>query len=94
MKNLFKMAMVVPMAATGLALAGCDSPAENAMEDQAEMVDETAEAQADAMHDAADEMGGAAGEAMEDKADAVEEAGEAKKDAMEEQADNMDAAPQ
>jgi hypothetical protein len=87
MKNirLFAAAAVVVPALT---LAACDSAPENAVEDQAEAIDEAAEAQADSVRDAAD------GTAMEDSAeataDAIEAEGEATKDAMEDQADEMD----
>lgn len=87
MKNirlLAAAAVVVP----ALALAACDSGQENAVESQAESIDEMAETQADSVRDAAD------GTAMEDSAeataDAIEAEGEATKDAMEDQADEMD----
>lgn len=79
MKAVFKSVMFASFATLGLGLAACDSPAENAMEDQAEAIDEAAEADADA---------------LEDQADAIEEAGEETKDSMEEAADDMDASPQ
>jgi len=81
MKKLIATASTV---ALGLALAACDSPAENAMEDQAEAVEDQAEMEADALDDAG----------MEEQADMVEEQGEERADAMEEQADDMDAAPE
>lgn len=81
-----KIIATASAAALGLALAACDSPAENAMEDQAEVVDEQAEARADAMEDA--------GTITDEQADAIEEQGEETKDAMEDAADTMDADPQ
>lgn len=83
MKKFFLAASALTL---GLGVAACDSPAENAMEDEATAIDEAAEAQADAMEDA--------GTITDEQADAIEEQGEETKDAMEEQADDMDAAPQ
>ena len=60
-----KIIAIASTAALGLALAACDSPAENAMEDQAEAIDEQAEAEADAMEDA--------GMITDEQADAIEE---------------------
>ena len=44
-----KLIATASAAAVGLALAACDSPAENAMEDQAEAVEDQAEMEADAL---------------------------------------------
>ena len=74
--------------ASAMALAACDSAQENAMEDQAEAIDENAEAQADAMRDSAD--GTAMEDAVESRADAIEAQGEDTKDAMEDAADETD----
>ena len=90
MKTIFKSAMFASVAAMGLSLAACDSGAENAAEDQADVVRENADATSDAMEDKADKMGGAAEDNMEAKAEAVDDAGEAKADAMEDKADKMD----
>lgn len=89
MKNTFKSAMIAPALALSLGLAACDSPQENAAEDQAEAVRENSEAAADMMEDQADAMGGASEDAMEAKAEAVRKAGEAKADGMEDNADKM-----
>lgn len=63
-------------AASALALAACQSPQADKVEDQAEAKSDAIDAQADAMPE------GTAKEAMENKADAVEAAGEAKADAI------------
>lgn len=100
MKLLIKSAMLASVAGLGLALAACDSPAENAAEDQADTVRDAAEATADAIENKADAMDttangvdSASENAMENKADAVRASGEAKADAMEEQADKADKSP-
>lgn len=72
MKKLF-----IGLAATSaLALAACQSPAADKVEDQAEAKAEAIDEQADAM------PAGPAKEAMENKADVVEEQGEEKANAM------------
>ena len=80
------------VAATGFALAGCDSQAENEVEEQATAIDEAYEADADleeAMTEGGpDEAAGAA------KADQLREEGEETKDQLEDSADEMDALPQ
>ena len=67
-------------AALGLGLAACDGPNENAMEDAGEQNAEVVDDQADAMEDA-DMITDAQEDAMvdqaEDQADAMEEQGEA-----------------
>ena len=80
------------VAATGFALAGCDSKAENEVEEQATAIDEAYEADAD-LEEAMTEGGPdeAAGEA---RADALREKGEDIKDHLEDEADELDAAPQ
>ena len=80
------------VAATGFALAGCDSQAENEVEEQATAIDEAYEADAnleEALTENTPEE--AAGEA---KADQLRETGEETKDNLEDAADDMDAAPQ
>ncbi|MEO5708052.1 MAG: hypothetical protein ABIT10_05055 [Alteraurantiacibacter sp.] len=74
--------------ASAMALAACDSAAENDVESQAEAIDENSEAVADSMRDSAD--GTAVEGAVDSQADAIEAEGEATKDAMEDQADEMD----
>ena len=72
------------VAASVCALAACQSPGADKVEDQAE-------AKADAIDDQADAMpAGPAKEAMEQKADVVEEQGEEKANAMD---DNGEIAP-
>ena len=87
-----KLAIIATTAALGFALAGCDSRAENEVEEQAEAIDEAYEADADleeAMTDGGPEE--AAGEA---KADELRETGEETKDQLEDAADEMDETPQ
>jgi uncharacterized lipoprotein NlpE involved in copper resistance len=87
-----KRTMFAAVAATGFALAGCDSQAENEVEEQATALDEAYEADAD-LEEAMTEGGPeeAAGEAT---ADQLRETGEETKDRLEDEADEMDAAPQ
>lgn len=87
-----KRTIFTAVAATGFALAGCDSQAENEVEEQATAIDEAYEADAE-LEEAMTEGGPeeAAGEA---KADALREEGEETKDKLEDEADEMDAAPQ
>ena len=87
-----KRTIFAAVAATGFALAGCDSKAENEVEEQATAIDEAYEADAN-LEEAMTEGGPdeAAGEA---KADALREEGEEVKDKLEDDADDMDAAPQ
>ena len=85
-----KVAIIV--AAGGFALAGCDSQAENEVEEQATAIDESYEAEA-AVEESLTENTPeeAAGEA---RADALREKGEEIKDHLEDEADELDAAPQ
>ena len=77
--------MFTALAATSaLAVAACQSPEADRVEDQAEAQADAIDARADAMPE------GPAKEAMEDKADAVEAAGEEKANAMD---DNGEIAP-
>lgn len=87
-----KLALFAAAAATGFALAGCDSKAENEVEEQATALDEAYEADAN-LEEAMTEGGPdeAAGEA---KADQLRETGEETKDRLEDEADEMDATPQ
>jgi len=87
-----KLAIFVAVAASGLAIAGCDSQAENEVEEQATAIDEAYEADAkleEAMTDNGPDD--AAGEA---RADELRETGEETKDDLEDAADEMDATPQ
>ena len=87
-----KRAIFTAVAATGFALAGCDSQAENEVEEQATAVDESYEAEADveeALTENTPEEG-----AGEERADALREKGEEIKDRLEDEADEMDATPQ
>ena len=79
-------------AAAGLALAGCDSQAENEVEQTATAIDEADEAQADLIE--AVEAGGPNEEAAEIQADAIRERGEETKDRLEDAADERDPEPQ
>ena len=87
-----KRAIFAAVAATGLTLAGCDSEAENQVEETATAIDEADEAQADLIE--AVEAGGPNEEAAEVQADAIRERGEETKDELENAADEMDSAPQ
>ena len=80
------------VAATGFALAGCDSQAENEVEKTATAIDESYEAEADLVESV--EAGGPNEKAAEQQADALRERGEDIKDGLEDEADEMDAAPQ
>jgi len=85
-----KLAIVT--AATAFALAGCDSKAENEVEEQATAIDEAYEADADL--EEAMTRGGPDEQAGKDAADALRDKGEEVKDHLEDEADTMDAAPQ
>jgi outer membrane murein-binding lipoprotein Lpp len=87
-----RLAIFAAAAATGFALAGCDSPAENEVEQTAEAIDESYEAEADLVESM--EAGGPSEEAAEAEADALREQGEETKDRLEDDADAMDALPQ
>ena len=87
-----KLAILAATAAFGFAVTGCDSQAENEVEEQAEALDEDYEADAD-LEEALTE-GGPDEEAGEDAADALREEGEEIKDDLEDAADEMDSTPQ
>jgi outer membrane murein-binding lipoprotein Lpp len=87
-----KFTLVAAAAATGLALAGCDSQAENEVEQQAEAIDEAYEADADLEEAMTD--GGPDEEAGEARADQMRKTGEETKDELENMADEMDETPQ
>lgn len=78
--------------APALALAACDSSAENQTEEIAEAVDESYEAEADLLE--ATEEGGPNEVAAESSADALRAEGEQVKDDLEDAADELDASPQ
>jgi len=87
-----KLAIFAAIAASAFALAGCDSQAENEVEEQATAIDEAYEADAEleeAMTERTPEE--AAGEAA---ADAMRAEGEETKDNLENAADELDEAPQ
>jgi uncharacterized lipoprotein NlpE involved in copper resistance len=87
-----KRTIFAAVAATGFALAGCDSQAENEVEEQATAIDEAYEA--DANLEEAMTEGGPEEEAGEARADALREKGEETKDRLEDEADELDAMPQ
>ncbi len=87
MDALKKGALLGFVAVLGLGLSACDSKRENAAEDQAEAVRNSADATADAIDQSASQMGGTAEAQMKNTADAIRESGEAKADAMEDAAD-------
>ena len=76
-----KIIAIASAAVLGLTVAACDSGAENAAEVQADVTEESMEAEAGAMEEAG----------MEAESDAMEDAADATGDAMEDQADTMDA---
>jgi hypothetical protein len=99
-RALVKTCLLATVASLSLGLAACDSNKENAAEDAADSVRQSAEATADAIEanaDASDKVvdgvDSAAENAAEDKADAVRKAGEAKADALEDKADKADKTP-
>ena len=92
MTKFAKSAALSALVACGLALAACDSRAENEVEQTAEAIDESYEAEADLVESM--EAGGPNEEAAEAKADALREEGEELKDDLENSADEMDRAPQ
>lgn len=92
MRTLARTAVLSGLAALGIALAACDSEAENQVEEQATAIDEADEAQADLVESL--EEGGPNEEAAEEQAEAIRERGEETKDRLEDMADDMDAAPQ
>lgn len=87
-----KRVIFTAVAATGFAMAGCDSKAENEVEEQATAIDEAYEADADL--EEAMTAGGPEEKAGEAKADALRKTGEDTKDRLEDEADEMDALPQ
>ena len=86
MKKLFAFT------ALGLALAACDSQAENEVEEQATAIDESYEAEA-AIEESLTENTPEE-EAGEARAEALREEGEEIKDRLEDEADEMDPDPQ
>lgn len=87
-----RLAAAAVLLAPALALAACDSAAENQTEEIAEAVDESYEAEADLLE--ATEEGGPGEAAAEDSADALRAEGEQVKDDLEDAADELDATPQ
>ena len=87
-----RRAILAAMTTVGLALAGCDSQAENEVEQTATAIDESYEAEADLVESM--EAGGPNEKAAEAEADALREEGEEIKDQLEEDADAMDTLPQ
>ena len=77
-----KLIAAASAAVLGLGLAACDSGAENAAEEQAEVVGDAQEEAIDAAEDA--------GTITDEQADAAEEASEVQEDAAEDAADQMD----
>jgi len=87
-----KSATSLLVATAFLALAACDSAAENEVEQTAEAIDESYEAEADINRALAE--GTPQEEAVDEGADRLEAEGEAIKDDLEDQADDLDTAPQ
>ncbi len=84
-EDSMKKIVFASVAALGLSVAACDSAAENEMEDQAEEMEDAADAEIDAMEDS--------GAITDDQADTMEDNVDAQAEAMEEEADTMDADP-
>ncbi len=87
-----RLASAAFFVAPALALAACDSTAENQTEDVAEAIDESYEAEADMVE--AVEEGGPNEEVAEQQADVIRAEGEQIKDDLEDAADELDATPQ
>lgn len=79
-------------AGLGLTLAGCDSQAENEVEEQATAIDESYEAEAAVVESLTENT--PEEEAGEARADELRETGEETKDDLEDAADQMDPEPQ
>ena len=77
-----KISIVASAAALSLGLAACDSPEENAMEDQAEQMEDDRDAMVNDME--------ASGEITDEQADAMDDETDAMEESMEETADDMD----
>lgn len=92
MNKLARFAAVTAFASGTLVLSACDSQAENEVEQTAEALDESYEAEADLLESV--EAGGPNEEAAENRADALREEGEEIKDDLENAADEMDGTPQ
>jgi hypothetical protein len=92
MTTMLKTFATLSLGALGLALAGCDSQAENEVELQAEAIDEAAEGDA-RMVEAFGQNTPEEGESN-DAAVNIAEEGEQTKDELEDMADEMDEAPQ
>ena len=75
-----KLVAIASAAALGLGVAACDSGAENAAEEQADVVEESMEAEAGVVED----------QGMEAQSDAMEDQADETGDALEDQADTMD----
>ena len=88
----FRLAATALFTAPIMALAACDSAAENQTEDIAEAIDESYEAEADMVE--AIEEGGPNEEVAEERADMLREEGERTKDDLEDAADELDDTPQ
>ncbi len=85
-------AILAATAVLGFTVSGCDSQAENEVEQTAEAIDQRAEAEADLLE--ASEAGGPNEAAAEQRADQIRRDGEETKDHLEDEADTMDATPQ
>ena len=70
------------IAALGLSVAACDGPQENAMEAEAETMEDDRDAMVNDME--------ASGEITDEQADAMDDQTDAMEEQMEEQADDMD----
>jgi hypothetical protein len=90
-----KFMKVAALATLPLAMAACDSPAENSAEAQGDAMEATADAEADAMDAQADAMRdadpGMNSEGTEAQAEAMEAEADATREAADDAADKMEA---
>ena len=77
-----KISIVASAAALSLGLAACDGPQENAMEAEAEQMEDNRDAMVNDME--------ASGEITDEQADAMDDQTDAMEESMEETADDMD----
>jgi len=88
MHTIVKPALaIVPLSVLALSLAGCDSPAQEQVDQQAEAIDKSYEAQADVVESLAEGAPEADQQAAEKRADALRDKGEDIKDELKESAD-------
>jgi methylmalonyl-CoA mutase cobalamin-binding subunit len=92
MRHLKQVLAAATAATLGLATTGCDSPAQQEVDAQAEAIDEAYEADADLVEAYAE--GGPNEEAAEKAADALRKEGEETKDHLKDMSDELGDTPQ